>query len=82
MADLERSFGATHEKLSFEKAWEVDPPQEAHGLSLLDYMEGVGTSCSLYFPLATNILRHAAILFSMTIIITSTSLEKTTMPSF
>ena len=82
LADLERSSGATHEKISFEKTWDADPPQEAHGLSLLEYMEGVRTSYFLHNPITANSNRHVVIPFFMRIIIASTSLEMTIVRSF
>ena len=40
VADLERSLGVKHQKVSFNEVWEHAPPSEARGKSLQDYMRG------------------------------------------
>jgi hypothetical protein len=40
-ADLESSLGVTLEKVSFNDLWDSDPPSEADGASLQQYMKDV-----------------------------------------
>lgn len=39
--DLEKSLGVKHVKMSFDKVWDADPPKEAKGDTLLEYMKDV-----------------------------------------
>lgn len=39
--DLDTSLGVEHKKISFDQLWESNPPTEAEGLSLQDYMKDV-----------------------------------------
>jgi len=40
-ADLEKSLGVKHKKISFNEVWDSDPPKEAKGESLQEYMKDV-----------------------------------------
>lgn len=39
--DLEKSLGVKHVKMSFDEFWDADPPADAKGDSLLEYMKDV-----------------------------------------
>jgi hypothetical protein len=41
VADLEKSMGVKHKRVSFNEAWDSDRPEEAKGESLQDYMKDV-----------------------------------------
>lgn len=38
-ADLEATFEVKHQKISFEKAWQANPPRHANGASLPEYIK-------------------------------------------
>ena len=41
VADLEKSLGVKHNRVSFNEVWDSDPPEEAKGESLQEYMKDV-----------------------------------------
>jgi len=41
VADLEKSLGVKHKRVSFNEVWDSDPPEEAKGESLQEYMKDV-----------------------------------------
>lgn len=43
-ADLEKSLGVKHQKVSFNDLWSTDPPEEAERQTLLEYMKDVRLS--------------------------------------
>lgn len=44
VADLEKSLGVKHERLSFEQLWSAHPPKAAGDLSLQAFMKDVSES--------------------------------------
>jgi len=48
VADLESSLGVTQEKISFDEAWDANPPKEANGQSLQEYMKDVSRNSFFY----------------------------------
>jgi len=47
-ADLEKTFDIRHQNISFEKAWQANPPQHANGASLPEYMKDVSRDSFFY----------------------------------
>jgi hypothetical protein len=43
--NLEDSLGVKHVKMSFDEVWDADPPEDAKGDSLLEYMKDVRFRC-------------------------------------
>jgi hypothetical protein len=41
VADLEKSLGVKHKRVSFNEVWDSDPPEEVKGESLQEYMKDV-----------------------------------------
>jgi hypothetical protein len=48
VVDLEKTFGVEHKKLSFEQVWHDDPPSEAKGETLMEYMKEVSRDSFFY----------------------------------
>jgi hypothetical protein len=48
VADLETSLGVKHQNISFDQAWENDPPAEAGTVGLQDYMRDVSRDSFFY----------------------------------
>ncbi|KAF2831281.1 amidase signature enzyme [Ophiobolus disseminans] len=48
VADLEKTFGVKHEKVSFEEIWKTNPPSQANGASLLTYMKDASRDSFFY----------------------------------
>jgi hypothetical protein len=48
VTDLESSLGVTQNKVSFNQAWDADPPLEANGASLQEYMKDVSRDTFFY----------------------------------
>lgn len=48
VTDLEKTCQVQHEKISFEEAWQSDPPPQAKGAALSDYMRDVSQDSFFY----------------------------------
>lgn len=48
VTDLEDSLGVKHERVSFDEAWESNPPSEANGESLEEYMKDASRDSFFY----------------------------------
>ncbi|KAF2108478.1 amidase signature domain-containing protein [Lophiotrema nucula] len=48
VADLETSLGIRHQRLSFNEVWVTNPPVEANGASLQEYMKDVSRNSFFY----------------------------------
>ncbi len=48
ITDLENSLGVKHKKVSFSEVWASNPPLEAKGESLHEYMKDAGRNSFFY----------------------------------
>ena len=48
VADLEKAFGVKHERISFKEAWQTNPPWQADGQSLPEYMKDASRDSFFY----------------------------------
>ncbi|EED16514.1 conserved hypothetical protein [Talaromyces stipitatus ATCC 10500] len=46
--DLEKSLGVKHVEMSFDEVWDANPPADAKGASLLEYMKDAGRDSFFY----------------------------------
>jgi hypothetical protein len=46
--DLQSTMGAESQKISFEELWRTNPPSEAHGQSLAEYMKDASRDSFFY----------------------------------
>lgn len=48
VVDLEKTFKVQHERVSFEELWKSNPPSQAEGATLLNYMRDVSRDSFFY----------------------------------
>jgi hypothetical protein len=48
VTDLESTLEVRHNAISFEEAWEKDPPKNANGVSLSEYLKDVSRDSFFY----------------------------------